>query len=47
VSASYALQLALCIPIACQVSTQAKISSFKNPQIKIDLLLLPRGAKSP
>jgi hypothetical protein len=32
-----------------QVSTQAKISSFKNPHIKIDLLLLllllllPRG----
>jgi hypothetical protein len=25
-----------------QVSTQAKISSFKNPHIKIDLLL-PRG----
>jgi hypothetical protein len=24
-------------------STQAKISSFENPQIKIDLLLLPRG----
>jgi hypothetical protein len=23
--------------------TQAKISSFKNPHIKIDLLLLPRG----
>jgi hypothetical protein len=31
-----------------QVSTQAKISSFKNPHIKIDLLLLlPRGAKIP
>jgi hypothetical protein len=28
-----------------QVSTQAKISSFKNPHIKIDLLL-PRGPKS-
>jgi hypothetical protein len=28
-----------------QVSTQAKISSFKNPHIKIDLLLLPRGQK--
>jgi hypothetical protein len=26
-----------------QVSTQAKISSFRNPHIKIDLLLLPRG----
>ncbi len=26
-----------------QVSTQAKISSFKNPHVKIDLLLLPRG----
>jgi hypothetical protein len=26
-----------------QVPTQAKISSFKNPRIKIDLLLLPRG----
>jgi hypothetical protein len=26
-----------------QVSTQAKIPSFKNPHIKIDLLLLPRG----
>jgi hypothetical protein len=26
-----------------QVSIQAKISSFKNPHIKIDLLLLPRG----
>jgi len=24
-------------------STQAKISYFKNPHIKIDLLLLPRG----
>jgi hypothetical protein len=23
--------------------TQAKISAFKNPHIKIDLLLLPRG----
>jgi len=32
-----------------QVSTQAKISSknpFKNPHIKMDLLLLPRGSKS-
>jgi hypothetical protein len=29
-------------------STQAKISSFKNPCMKIDLLLLPRGqAKNP
>jgi hypothetical protein len=26
-----------------QVSTQAKISSFKNPHIKLELLLLPRG----
>jgi seryl-tRNA(Sec) selenium transferase len=26
-----------------QVSTQAKISSFKSPHIKIDLLLLPQG----
>jgi hypothetical protein len=26
-----------------QVSIQAKISSFKSPHIKIDLLLLPRG----
>jgi hypothetical protein len=25
-----------------QVSTEAKISSLKNPHIKIDLLLLPR-----
>jgi hypothetical protein len=31
-----------------QVSTQAKISSFKNPHIKIDLLLLPNlGTKIP
>jgi hypothetical protein len=29
--------------IKSQVSTQAKISPFKNPHIKIDLLLLPRG----
>jgi hypothetical protein len=29
-----------------QVSTQAKISCFKNPHIKIDLLLLPKGPKS-
>jgi hypothetical protein len=26
-----------------QVSTEAKISSFKNPHIKVDLLLLCRG----
>ncbi len=26
-----------------QVSTQAKISPFKNPHIGIDLLLLPKG----
>jgi hypothetical protein len=26
-----------------QISTQAKISSLKNPLIEIDLLLLPRG----
>jgi hypothetical protein len=26
-----------------QVSTQAKISSFENPHLRIDLLLSPRG----
>jgi hypothetical protein len=31
-----------CILAKSQVSTQAKISSFKNPHIKVDLLL-PRG----
>jgi hypothetical protein len=30
-----------------QVSTQAKISSFKNPRIKIDLLFYYLGAKIP
>jgi hypothetical protein len=33
--------------IYIEVSTQAKISSFKNPHVKIDLLLLPRGQKNP
>jgi hypothetical protein len=31
------------ITINLKVSTQAKMSSFKNPHIEIDLLLLPRG----